>query len=128
MVEAAPAPGGFCLLGLAAGVVTLRGPARGADDKPRATVGSPVVTGRRPSGRNGNGRSRSPRSRPAGTKPIEPVYVPENMAGLVAFRPAATFRRAGMAHFATRLREAAVALACTITEDDERVDASKPER
>ena len=33
---------------------------------------------------------------------------PENMVGMVAFRPAATFRRAGMARFATRIREAVV--------------------
>ena len=109
MVEARRLLAAFFLLGVAARVMTLRGPARGADDKPPLRHWSEPAAALSESG-------------PADPKPIELVYVPENMVGLVAFRPAATFRRAGMAHFATRIHEAAV-LALT-----ELLGSMKPNR
>ena len=99
----------FCLLGVAAAVMTLRGPARGADDKPADAVRS----------QSADSTPREPaRANPG---PIELVYVPENAVGLVAFRPAATFRRAGMARFAKRFREAAALSLFEELEDDQGV-------
>jgi len=102
-----------CLIAVAVGVMTLRGPARGTDDKPSgaARPEPPALSGksRDTSVRVVNGAVSNPVPRapePTSTKPIDLVYVPENMSGLVAFRPAAIFRRAGMAHFATRILEA----------------------
>jgi hypothetical protein len=67
----------FTLLGLTLGVATLRGPARGGEGEEPATATSKV---------------RATTTHATGT-PILPPYVPEGAAGLIAFRPAAIFRR-----------------------------------
>ncbi len=65
------------LLGLTLGVATLRGPARGGEgDDPDAA----------------RSKARTTTDGAAGA-PFVPPYVQEGMAGLIAFRPAATFRR-----------------------------------
>ncbi len=67
----------FRLLGLTLGVMTLRGPARGGEGEEPATATSKV---------------RATTSSATGT-PYCPPYVQEGAAGLIAFRPTATFRR-----------------------------------
>jgi len=67
----------FTLLGLTLGVATLRGPARGGEGEEPAAATSKV---------------RTTNTRATGTTPLPP-YVQEGTAGLIAFRPAATFRR-----------------------------------
>jgi hypothetical protein len=67
----------FTLLGLTLGVATLRGPARGGEgEEPDASTSKVGTTTTRMTG-----------------TPLSPPYVPEGSAGLIAFRPAATFRR-----------------------------------
>jgi len=66
----------LALLGLTVGVATLRGPARAADE-PTAALGAAKSSG------------------PVMNEPITPLYVPDGVAGLVAFRPASIFRRMG---------------------------------
>src|SRR5262249_33758659 len=66
----------FTLLGLTLGVATLRGPARGGEGEEPAAATSKVRT----------------TTRPTGTQFLPP-YVPEGTVGLIAVRPAATFRR-----------------------------------
>jgi hypothetical protein len=65
------------LFGLTLGVATLRGPVRAGDgDEPAA------------------GQSKVRTTEPqAAVAPIVPAYVQDGMVGLIAFRPAATFRR-----------------------------------
>jgi len=67
----------FTLLGLTLGVATLRGPARGGEDDEPAAATSKVRT----------------TTTPATGTPLLPPYVQEGAAGLIAFRPSATFRR-----------------------------------
>jgi hypothetical protein len=67
----------FTLLGLALGVATLRGPARGGEGEEPAAATSKM----------------SRTLPPATGKPLLPPYVQEGAAGLIAFRPAATLRR-----------------------------------
>ena len=62
------------LLGLTVGVTTLRLPARGGEGDKPAPAASVVR---------------------AANSPIIPPYVDDAMAGMIAFRPAATFRRMG---------------------------------
>ena len=124
-----------CLLGVAAGVLALRGPACGADDKPPGVASSrPAVVGSAPkdtSVRVVNTAEAKPVPRipgPSSPIPIELVYVPENMVGLLAFRPAATFRRGGMAQFATRIREATILAMHDGLKSMKQIEASRPER
>ena len=78
---------------------------------------------------NGAGSKPTPGvTTPASSGPIQPVYVPENMVGLVAFRPAATFRRAGMDRFARRIRDDAVLALHDDLKTLKEVQESKPER
>ena len=65
------------LLGLTLGVATLRGPARGGEGEEPAAATSNIVT----------------TTTSATGTPFMPPYVQEGTAGLIAFRPAATFRR-----------------------------------
>ncbi|WP_406698347.1 M56 family metallopeptidase [Singulisphaera sp. Ch08] len=78
------------LLAVTAGVLTLQGPARGDDtDK----VDHEVKTVKRES-RSGDAVQ---------GEPFDLSYVPEDAQGFFAFRPAATFRRAGMGTYRTML-------------------------
>jgi len=67
----------FTLLGLTLGVATLRGPARGGEGDEPAAATSKIP----------------PTASPATGTPLLPPYIQEGAAGLIAFRPAATFRR-----------------------------------
>jgi len=72
----------FGLLALTTALATWKAPARGEDDIPPSTrptelkVEGPDVQTFLP--------------------PLEPIYVPDSMAGIVAFRPAAAFRHPGL--------------------------------
>jgi hypothetical protein len=69
------------LLGLTLGVAMLRGPVRaGAGDEPAA-------------GKSNFGTTVGTTATQAAVAPIVPAYVQDGMVGLIAFRPAATFRR-----------------------------------
>lgn len=73
----------FLLFAVAAGVLTLRGPARG-DDAGKVDDGVKTVSrGSRP-------------GEDARLEPFDLTYLPDDVQGIVAFRPAATFSRAGM--------------------------------
>jgi beta-lactamase regulating signal transducer with metallopeptidase domain len=76
------------LVVLAVSVATVRGPARG-DDKEMSAASA--------------GNDRTPATRPA-EAPVVPLYVRDDVAGVAMFRPAATFRRAGMDRFAALIR------------------------
>jgi hypothetical protein len=75
------------LLGLTAGVATVRAPARG-DDK-GASIAAPAVT-----------PARRPATGTADT-PFAPLYVRDDMVGLIAVRPAAAFSHTGLAGLVT---------------------------
>ena len=68
------------LVALTIGVATLRGPARAADGPPALSAEAKV---------------KAPEA-PAIATPFQVNYIPDGMAGVVAFRPAAIFRRTGM--------------------------------
>jgi hypothetical protein len=67
----------FTLLGLTVGVAMLRGPARGGESEEPA-AGTPFIV---------------TTTNPATGTPLLSPYVQEGAAGVIAFRPAATFRR-----------------------------------
>jgi hypothetical protein len=101
------------LLALTTAVATLRSPARGAEDDPPAVAAT---------------KARSPMPRTAETS-FEPLYVHDGMDGVVAFRPAAAFRHAGMGRLVPTFR---AALAEVMGVDfsglakDLKIDTSRP--
>jgi BlaR1 peptidase M56 len=108
---------GAGLLGIALGVAALRGPVRGDDVPPAgARTSETPVTSRRPDPA-GEARGRA----------FDLSYVPEQMASVVAFRPAATFRRAGMSRFGNLL-DTLVRRECSAYARICKVDISKPGR
>ena len=81
---------------------------------------------RRPAGRRG--RAATPAAstaEPDEEKAIELVYIPDNAAGVVAFRPAATFRRPGMEKLAEMLE---AAIATRLRPDSRRSDGESTPR
>jgi beta-lactamase regulating signal transducer with metallopeptidase domain len=80
----------FGLLGLTIGVATLRGPARGAEDGPPPAAKAEVA-------------APEPRDQ---TNPSIPIYIRERADGVVVVRPAAAFRRTGMARLLAVIKAA----------------------
>ncbi len=107
------------LLGLTIGVATIRGPARGAEDAPPATVPAPAKAG-----------TPAPHAVEA---PFEPFYVSDTMNGVftmngvLAFRPAAAFRRTGMGRLAPLCDEALIMCLSELSAAC-KVDMSRPVR
>jgi hypothetical protein len=74
---------GLCLLGAAVGVAMFRGPALAGENEKGSDAVKPDV----PAARDGG---------TAGGTPFDLRYVSDETEGMIAFRPAATFRRSGM--------------------------------
>ncbi|SIO34877.1 Signal transducer regulating beta-lactamase production, contains metallopeptidase domain [Singulisphaera sp. GP187] len=79
------------LLGVTCGVLTLQGPARGDDTDNKVDNAVKAVA-----------RESRPDDQVQG-EPFDLTYLPEGAQGFMAFRPAATFRRAGMGTYRTML-------------------------
>jgi hypothetical protein len=96
-----------CLFAVALTLAASRGPARAGDDAPKPrTTDAPHP-----------GAAAAP-----GRTPFDLSYVPDSMPGVVAFRPAATFHKPGMARFARLIRDGFESdIAAQF-----KVDASKP--
>jgi hypothetical protein len=90
---------GLCLLAVAAGVATLRGPALGDEPtKPGASAfdlhGYLDALNHAP-----------PAVSKPGLAPFDARYLPDNTAAVIAFRPAATFRRTGTPDLSTLIHD-----------------------
>jgi hypothetical protein len=104
---------GLCLLGAAVGVATLRGPTLGAEnEKPSIALEAAGLAPRE--------------TKSAAAEPFDLTYLPENMPGMVAFRPAATFHRTGMPGYIYLFRDFGIELAGLAKELG--IDTSKPGR
>jgi len=102
---------GLCLLGLTVIAATWRGPARAAQ-KDEPSGGSRVAA------------SAPPENGKALAAPFDLRYACDSSVGVVAFRPAATFRRPGMTRFPKLISQAfltELAMAC-------KVDLAAPNR
>ncbi len=74
------------LLALTIGVASWKAPARAADDKPSPATGA------------------KPTENAGAVEPFDVRFIPETMKGVIAFRPAATVKRAGMSGTTAWLR------------------------
>ena len=83
---------GLFLLGTALGVALLRGPARADDNKNLADTTQPAGSSDIEPGK-------------AAATPFDLSYVSDETNGIIAFRPAATFRHAGMSRYPALIRE-----------------------
>ena len=79
---------GLCLTIAAIGVAILRGPARGDETEKPAAAPLPAAASNRDISR-------------AGSAPFDMRDVSDEMDAVIAFRPAATFRRTGTPRFST---------------------------
>jgi hypothetical protein len=97
----------LALLGLTLGVATLRGPASVADEPTAA----PAVAKSSGSAMN---------------EPITPLYVPDDVAGLVAFRPASIYRRMGRGEAFSYLLSDSAGVELPGLAQQLKVDTSRP--
>jgi beta-lactamase regulating signal transducer with metallopeptidase domain len=97
----------LALLGLTLGVAMLRGPALAADE-PTAAPAAPKS------------------SEPTMNEPITPLYVPDGVAGLIAFRPASIARRMGRSDILSILFSEFTDLDASLLDKWLHVDASRP--
>ncbi len=104
---------GLGLIAIAIGVTMLRGPAWGAGLEPPADQPAATV----PAAGTGE-RDRA--------EPIELVYIPENAVGVFVFRPAATFRRAGMEKWANMIDASVTRNFESEIVREMRIDPTKP--
>jgi beta-lactamase regulating signal transducer with metallopeptidase domain len=100
----------FTLLGLTMGVVTLRGPARGADDGPPPAAKAEVA-------------ANEPRDQ---IKPFGPLYLREGADGVVIVRPAAALRHNGMDKIVPWVSEEAMGFDFPDVARQLKVDTSRP--